>query len=110
MLSPALGDRERRGRKLRRRPGMLGEFGRETRQRPQHPAHGPEIQTRIEMLNQTEHITFCRALGVPPTATVMVDNHDLALAPAILETVTRTFLDVELPYRGHTLQHDGATH
>src|ERR1700733_14652050 len=69
-----------------------------------------EVGRRLQPLDQTEDIALGVTRRIPPTASAVADDQDLALSAAILQAELGALLSVELPWRRRALQHDGAMH
>ena len=88
----------------------IGKLGLQAREFAQALADMAEVDPRLQPLDQTEHIALGVAGRIPPAASAVADDQDLALSAAILQAELRALLPVELPWRRRTLQHDGAMH
>jgi hypothetical protein len=61
-----------------------------------------EIQARVEVLHQIEDVALGLIERIPPSTSVVVDDQDLALAPAIFQGAPGAVAGVELPALAHT--------
>jgi hypothetical protein len=77
--------------------------------------HLAEIEGRIQALNEAEHVASGAGLtrqsvGIPPSLTVVIDDHDLAGAAAILKCPAGAFGFVECPSGRQPFEDGGAAH
>ncbi|GAV36951.1 hypothetical protein ROTAS13_04641 [Roseomonas sp. TAS13] len=117
--SRARADGLRRGPALRRRkaslhagahPFVLGKAGGQTDHLAQQLADVTEVQLGAEVPHQAEHIALGGSPGIPPAASAVVDDDDLALATPVLQAIPGAFRLVQLPGRRQPFQQGGAVH
>src|SRR5208337_778186 len=104
---PSLGDRDRR---LAFIPRALGrrEVRLNSAQGPQHLAHLAEVETGLEVLDESEDVALGVAVRVPPACPAMRDDDDLARPVAVFKAALRAFLAIEKPWRRRLLEHGRA--
>src|ERR1700733_13510020 len=83
---------------------------RQSRELAQALSDMTEVDPRLQALDEAERIALGVAGRIPPTASAVADDQDLALSAAILQAELGALLPVERPWRRCVLEHDGAMH
>ena len=84
------------------------EIGSNPGQGPQHLSHLAEVETRLEVLDESEDVALGVAVRVPPPCPAMRDDDDFACAAAVLEAALGAFLAIEQPWGRRLLEHGRA--
>jgi hypothetical protein len=69
-----------------------------------------KVKSWLEPLHEAKNVALSVARWIPPTASSMTYDDDLALASSVLEAESRAFLAIKLPARRRLLQHHSAMH
>src|SRR5271165_7316078 len=91
-------------------PQHRGKAWRDAHEAAQDLADLTEVQTRVEVLHEVEHVALGGALRVPPAAPIVTDDQDRAVAPAVFERTPCALLRIELPSWDEALEQGGAVH
>src|SRR5271166_1906374 len=102
---PSLSDRDWRAALVARRLSRR-EVGSDPGQGPQHLSDLAEVETRLEVLHESEDVALGVAVRVPPPCPAMRDDDDLASRAAVLEAALGAFLATEQPWRRRLLEDD----
>jgi hypothetical protein len=65
-------------------------------------------QVWLQPLHKPEHVALGVTGRIPPAASGVADDQDLAPAPPVFEAALRAFLSIQLPRRRRSLEHDRA--
>jgi hypothetical protein len=69
-----------------------------------------EGQAGLEPLHQSEDVALGITGWIPPAASSVANNQDLAFASSVLQAELRALLPVQFPGWERSLQHDAAMH